>query len=375
MASCASGPVVGIDVTPLLGARTGVGVFVDGLISQLTARRRSELRAYGLSGRGWRRLGAVVPDGVALRHLPLPAGAALRCWGHVDAPTVEWWTGRVDVVHGTNFVVPPSRRAARLVSVHDLTSLHFPELCEPAARRYPDLIRRAISGGAWVHATSAAVATEVVEYLGAAPERVRVIYSGVTQPPLPRPSPARGADPPYVLALGTVEPRKDLPALVAAFDRIAADHPDLQLRIAGPEGWGEAALAQAIEAATHRRRIIRLGWVAGRDALLGGATALAYPSRYEGFGFPPLEAMARGVPVVATAVAALPEVLGDAALLVPAGDADALADALDRVIGDEALRRGLIDAGYQRVARYPWEATGDAFERLYEELGRAGPGR
>ncbi|MGI8754151.1 MAG: glycosyltransferase family 4 protein [Acidimicrobiales bacterium] len=361
-------PVVGIDATPLLGPRTGVGVFVDGLLSTLVGRPGLTLRAYGLTARGFRRLGTLLPPGVALRRLPLPAGVALRTWAAADLPTIETWSGRVDVVHGTNFVVPPSRRATRLVSVHDLTSLHFPELCTPAARRYPDLVRRAVGQGAWVHAVSESVASETVAHLGADPARMRVIYSGAPQPS-PEPNPARrSGGRPYILALGTVEPRKNLPALVAAFDRIADDHPDLDLRIAGPPGWGDEALARAVDAAHHGGRVARLGWVPDPAEELAGAAVVAYPSLYEGFGFPPLEAMAAGVPVVATSVAALPEVLGDAALLVAPGDIDALAAALGRVLADDVLRATLIAAGRARVGRYRWELTGEHFARLYTQL-------
>ena len=367
--------VVGIDATPLLGPRTGVGVFVDGLLAALAGRPGLTLRAYGLTARGFRRLGTVLPAGVALRRLPLPAGVALRVWAAGDLPPIEAWSGRVDVVHGTNFVVPPSRRAARLVSVHDLTSLHFPELCTPAARRYPDLVRRAVSRGAWVHAVSESVAAEVVEHLGADPARVRVIYSGAPQPATsPAPGPPSGGRP-YILALGTVEPRKNLPALVAAFDQVADDQPDLELHIAGPPGWGEEALTRAIAAARHGRRIERLGWVPDPASELAGAAVVAYPSLYEGFGFPPLEAMAAGVPVVASAVAALPEVLGDAAVLVAPGDVDALAAGLDRVLSDDALRATLIQAGRARVTRYRWELTGAGFAGLYAELATTAPSR
>lgn len=373
-------PVVGIDATPLLGPRTGVGVFVDGLVSALAGRPDLTLRAYGLTARGFRRLGAVLPAGMALRALPLPASVALRAWAAVDIPTIEAWSGRVDVVHGTNFVVPPSRRAARLVSVHDLTSLHFPELCPPAARRYPDLVRRAVGQGAWVHAVSESVAAETVEHLGADPDRVRVIYSGAPQPTNLAPPAGHAGERTrgrrYILALGTVEPRKNLPALVAAFDQVADDHPDLELHIAGPPGWGEGALTRAIEAARHRRRIDRLGWVPDPADAVAGAAVVAYPSLYEGFGFPPLEAMAAGVPVVATAVAALPEVLGDAAILVAPGDIDSLAGALGRVLSDDALRARLIDAGRIRVTRYRWELTGEGFARLYAQLAATtGPHR
>jgi alpha-1,3-rhamnosyl/mannosyltransferase len=165
-----------------------------------------------------------------------------------------------------------------------------------------------------------------------------------------------------------VEPRKDLPNLVRAFDAVAAAHPELELVIAGPTGWGEERLHAAVAQATHRTRIRRIGWVADRDQLLEGAAVFAYPSIYEGFGLPPLEAMAAGVPVVTTRAGAIPEVVGDAALLVPVGDADALAAGLERALTDEEERRRLIDAGGRRVARYGWDRAGRAMVELYQRL-------
>jgi glycosyltransferase involved in cell wall biosynthesis len=357
---------VAFDATPLLGDRTGVGNAVTGWLGELAGRADLSLRAYGLTGAGWRRLPSRLPAGVIPPRLPLPAGAVLRLWARGDLPPVEWATGAVQVVHGTNFVVPPARRAAPVVSVWDLTCVRFPELCAPTALRYPALIARAVRRGATVHVTARVVGDEVIEHFGVDPGRVVVVPPGLQTPSSPARPPAGG--PPYVLALGTTEPRKDLPGLVAAFDRMAAAHPDLELRIAGPPGWGEEALGLAIASATHRDRIIRLGWVVDRDALMAGATVFAYPSRYEGFGFPPLEAMAAGVPVVSTRTGAIPEVLGDAARLVPVGDVDALAGALERVVVDADERRRLVAAGSARVAGYTWARAGDGLAELYRRV-------
>jgi glycosyltransferase involved in cell wall biosynthesis len=354
-----------IDATPLLGAPTGIGVAVRGLVAELARRPDLDLVGYGFTATGWAELRTKLPAGVRLSRAPMPAGALLRAWTVSDQPAGDWWVGSVDVIHGTNFVVPPSRRAARLVSVWDLTAVRYPELCTPTSRKYPALVRRAIQDGAWVHTGAAAVAAEIVDHFGVDPSRVRVIPPGVDPAAAPVRRAAEETSPPYLLGLGTSEPRKDFPGLVAAFDELAGIHADLQLRLAGPPGWGDGQLQQAIAGARHRGRVRRLGWVDDVGPLLAGAAVFVYPSRYEGFGLPPLEAMACGVPVVATAAGSLPEVLGDAALLVPVGQPAALAAAIDRVLTDDALRARLIEAGRRRAAAFSWRSSGDALMATY----------
>jgi glycosyltransferase involved in cell wall biosynthesis len=362
---------VAVDATPLLGTPTGIGVAVGGMVRQLASRNDVATVGYGLTGRGSARMRAALPEGLRTRLAPMPAGPLLRAWQRWNTPPIEWWTGRVDVVHGTNFVVPPARAAARLVSVWDLTAVRYPELCTPTSRRYPGLVARALADGAWVHTGASSVAAEIVDHFGVDPGRVRVVAPGIDSVAAGEPMAAAGR--PYVLGLGTAEPRKDFPGLVAGFDLIAEHHPDLELRIAGPPGWGDAELERAIEAATHRDRIHRLGWVVDSQALLAGATVLAYPSLYEGFGLPPLEAMALGVPVVATSVGSLPEVLGDAAVLVAPRQPEALADGLEGVITDASLRNRLIAAGRSRVAGYSSAAAGDALVAIYREMAGVAP--
>jgi glycosyltransferase involved in cell wall biosynthesis len=359
---------VAIDATPLLGAPTGIGVAVRGMVAELALRPDLDLVGYGFTGTGWAQLRARLPARVRPSRAPMPAAALLRAWAHMDRPSGDWWMGSVDVIHGTNFVVPPSRRAARLVSVWDLTAVRYPELCTPTSRRYPALVRRAVGAGAWVHTGSTSVAAEIVDHFGVDPSRVRVIPPGVEPAADPVQPAATASYPPYLLGLGTSEPRKDFPGLVKAFDQVAANHADLQLRIAGPPGWGEAQLQRAIGGAKHRDRVKRLGWVDDVGPLLAGAAVFVYPSRYEGFGLPPLEAMARGVPVVATAAGSVPEVLGDAALLVPAGEPPALAAAIDRLLTDDTLRSGLIAAGRRRVEAFSWQAAADALMGAYRDM-------
>ena len=359
---------VALDATPLLGARTGIGVAVDSFFRALVGRPEVAVTGYGFTARGWRRLTAELPPGVRATARPAPAAALVRIWPRADWPPGEWWTGRTRVVHGTNYVVPPTRMAARLVSVWDMTPVRYPELCTPTTRLYPALVARAVARGAWVHTGAESVAEEIAEHFGVDRDRVRVVPPAVPAAPATK---ERAPGPPYVLGLGRTEPRKDFPGLVRAFDLVADQHPDLYLRLAGPAGWAEEEVTAAISAARHRDRIRREGWVGDVAGLIAGAEVFAYPSRYEGFGLPPLEAMALGVPVVATSAGAVPEVVGSAAVLVEPGDADALAAALDGVIADRDRRDDLVRAGRARAGEFSPERTARGLVAAYEELSRS----
>ncbi|MHB8670671.1 MAG: glycosyltransferase family 4 protein, partial [Acidimicrobiales bacterium] len=286
-----------------------------------------------------------------------------------DHPVIERWTGPLAVVHGTNFVVPPTRGAAAIMTVHDLTPVRFPEMCTVDTLAYPGLLRRGLGRGAWVHTPSAFVAAEVVSHFGADPERVVAIAPGIPGGPTAAAGATAGSAGRSLslLALGTIEPRKDHVTLVRAFDALAGRWPDLQLVLAGAPGWGTAAVADAVAGARHRDRIVSLGWVSEpvRARLMGEATVFVFPSRYEGFGFPPLEAMRAGIPVVATCAGSLPEVLGDAARLVSPGDAEELADAIDCVLSDESERARLAAAGVARAASFSWDSYAIGMAGLY----------
>ena len=363
---------LGFDVTPLLDRRTGVGAFTRELLTRVAQHDSIDVVGYSVSWRGRDRLRDLVPPGVDVATRPAAAQPLRQLWRRTNWPSITWWTGPVDLVHGANFVVPPAGGAAELVTVHDLTFVRFPELCTRDTLQYPDLIRRALRRGAHVHAVSEFVASEIIDVFDVSADRVHVVPNGID-----RLAPGDAASghqlaggDRYVLAVGTIEPRKDFPLLVDAFDIVAAGDPDVRLVIAGQDGWGTEAFEAAVARARHRDRVVRPGWVDDRTRanLLSGASVFAYPSRYEGFGLPPLEAMAAEVPVVATRAGALPQVLGDAAAYVDPGDTEGLAGVLTSLLADAPQRAALIQRGQDQAAKYSWDACAAGLIQLYERL-------
>lgn len=366
---------VAVDATSLLDIRTGVGTVTAALVDGLARRDDVELTAFPVSFRAHRSLRGVVPPGVRVRSGPVPATHVRRAWRRWDRPRLDTVIGRQDVVHGPNFVVPPSR-AARIATVHDLTPVRYPELCSGDTLAYPELIARATAHGAWIHTPSDAVRHEVLDHFTVDPGRVVTVHNGFTPMAAgdPRHGRAAAGRDAYVLAVGTVEPRKDLPSLLRAIDHLASDGVEVPVVHVGPDGWGTAAFDHALDAMARPDLVTRLGRRSGQELadLYHGARVFAYPSVYEGFGMPLLEAMSAGVPVVSTSVPAVREVAGDAAVLVPVGDAEALAAAIAACWSDEAHRARLVAAGHARTARFSWEACVDGMVALYHRARDAG---
>lgn len=353
---------VAVDATPLLGVRTGIGGYVEHLVTELAGLPGIRIRAAAFSVRGRSALRAL-PPAVRAVHRPVPARLLHRAWLRGDRPPAEWLTGRVDVVHGTNFVLPPPRRAAGVVTVHDLAFLRFPELVDHASLRYRELVPRAVRRAAVVLAPTRAVAAELAEAYGVADERLRVTPLGVDATWLDA-APTRPAGMPteYVLAVGTLEPRKGLSVLLAAYRALLADVPDVPpLVLVGPPGWGPQ-----LDTSGLRDRVILPGYVdaATLRGLVAGAATLAFPSRYEGFGLPPLEALAAGTPVVASDLPVLREVLGSHARFATPGDADALAAGLRDTLENPPSAQCRA-AGREHAATFTWRRCAETTLAAY----------
>lgn len=325
----------GIDVAPLLLDNAGTARYVRGVLGEL--RRRSDVEVHELSWGGAGRITAALRD-VAWYPLGLP----VRARG-------------LDVLHCTTFRAPLQAPVPVVVTVHDLAAIRFPELFTAWTRLYArTALRTVLRSATRVLAVSEFTKRDVAELAGVPEGRIDVAYNAADTSVFTPDGPVTEGE--YVLAVGTLEPRKNLPRLIEATGRLG-----LELRIAGAVGWGGVAVEGA-----HVR------WLGRPDdeelaAHLRGALCLAYPSLWEGFGIPVLEAMLCGTPVVTSAASAMEEVAGDAAELVDPEDVDSIASGIERALG---RREELRAAGLSRASRFGWAATADAVVDCYRRAAR-----
>jgi alpha-1,3-rhamnosyl/mannosyltransferase len=275
---------------------------------------------------------------------------------------------RLDLVHHAGGVVPPVRAAPSVLTVHDLQPLAMPDNFSLRKRRYLGaMLPRSVRAARLVLTPSEFVRRDLVERLDADPARVLVAPHGLDPRDHPAPSSARRAalrhalrlPGPFFVCPAITYPHKNQAVLVRAFSDVVAAHPEAVLVLAGSAGPSEAALAEEIERAGVGRSVRRTGWLptADVDALLCEATALAFPSRYEGFGLPMLEAMHAGAPVLAAATTALPEVVGDAGILVDPDDAQEWSRQMRKMIEEPGVRSDFAARGHARVAAFTWQRT------------------
>jgi glycosyltransferase involved in cell wall biosynthesis len=366
-----------IDARPALGPRgTGIPHYVRRIVRHLPAADpETEYRAWYLDVRGLfrgrQRFAALELPNLTEKASRIPSRVFQPVSWRLGVPRVEWLAGEFDLLLGTNFLPPRTGRPERAVPVvHDLAFLQLPESAPQFDAGWRRRLGRSIDAAPAVIVPSSSAREDLLSWRPVAPERVHVVHHGVdadAYAPVPQGAIDAvrrrfGLEGPYVLFVGGIEPRKNLERLVAAFGQLGTS---ASLVIAGgPVSWLPKALEQVEQAVASlpdgvQRRIVRTGYIAERDkvALLCGATVLAYPSRYEGFGFPVLEAFAAGVPVVTSTVSSLPEVAGDAAVLVDPEDTASIAAGLAELLGDEDLRAVLSAAGVARAARFTWERT------------------
>jgi glycosyltransferase involved in cell wall biosynthesis len=356
--------------------RAGVSNYVEALLHGLGAiDRQNRYSVYTTRGLGARALG--LPPNFRVRPSRLPTiNPRVRIpWEQLLAPALLR-LGRADVYHGVLNVMPLASPVPSVVTIHDLSPFLFPQTFRRVNRIYTRwAIRVACRRAARILAVSEFTKQEIVRWMRVPPERVVVTYNAADERFAPPSAEElaifrrqKGLPERFVLFLGTLEPRKNLPLLLDAYAMVARSI-DAPLLVAGSQGWlYEPVLAKA-EQLGLGDRLRFVGYVDQADQHLwyAAATVFAFPSLYEGFGMPPLEAMASGTPVVVSSSSSLPEVVGDAGLVVSPSDPEELADALHRVVTDETLRAELRMRGLAQARRFSWRNTAERTLEVYRE--------
>jgi glycosyltransferase involved in cell wall biosynthesis len=347
---------IGLDVTSAVTGRAGLRRYADELWRELELRDDLRIRAFAL-GRGARR-----EFEHPTRRMQIPLRLVRPAWRYLRWPRAETFVGPVQVVHTLALTAVPSR-LPRIATVHDVLPLTNPELYPPGTDRAQRKELDTAAEADVIVATCEATADEIARVAPFPRDRIVVAPLGVT--PLPAASGVSAPDGPYLLAVSSMTPRKGLDVLARAIARLGTDCP--RVLIAGVDYWGADEQRRAIDEADRHGKIELLGRVedGALGALYEGATAVCYPSRAEGFGLPCLEAMAAGAPLIASDLAPVREVVGDAAELVPPEDPEALAGAIAKLLADEDLRESLGEAGRRRASQFTWQRTAEEVVTAY----------
>lgn len=371
---------IAFDAYPIAAPRlSGVGVHALEIASRLCRRKELDctLLLYDfLKRRGSKKtLEARIPHTKIVQNSLLPYGVYVELWDRFPGLGLEQVFGiSADISHFFNFVLPPKATGRVINTVHDLVYLNYPETMEKQNyRRLCKHLERSCRDSDLVITVSETIKQELIDQLGIPEKKVRVVYNGVDQKRF-CPQAGRLSSMPehYFLYLGTLEPRKNLVSLLDAY-RIGKNRFDgCKLVLGGARGWEYDDIFKTVRKLGLEEDVIFPGYLPAEQlpALYAGAEAFVFPSFYEGFGIPPLEAMACGTPVITSGCSSMPEVTGDAAVLVDPHQPEELAEAMEHMLRDQDLRNTCISRGLERVKRFTWEKAAEDVYQIYQELGR-----
>lgn len=368
--------VIAIDYTPAYEQGAGIGRYVRELTAALA--KLDHETDYRLFIAGATDLPPALAENFTWKPTNISPKWLARIWhrAHMSIP-VEVITGEIDLYHATDFVLPPTRpKTITVLTVHDLSFVRVPEAASPRLKAYLDkVVPRSVQRADHILADSQATKDDLIALYGVAEDKVTVLLSGVDARFAPANNPSVRqkygiGERPYLFSVGTVQPRKNYSRAIHALARLREKGHDLNFVIAGGKGWLEDPIYETIRAAGMGEYVKMIGFADDADlpALYSHAECTVFPSLYEGFGFPVLESMACGTPVVTSMVSSLPEVAGDAALMIDPLDLDALTDAIQQILEDSQLKQRLIQAGFRQAAQLSWEKSAQQLHKFYSVL-------
>jgi glycosyltransferase involved in cell wall biosynthesis len=374
--------MIAIDYTAAYEQGAGIGRLVRDLVAALAAEDPDTPYKLFVAGATQTDL----PDAPGANFTWVPTRVTplwfARLWYRARLPwPVESFVGPVKLFHAPDFTLPPTLPGTRtLLTVHDLSFVRAPETSTPILKRYLDrVVPWSVARADHVLADSQATKDDLIDLYGTSPEKITVLLSGVDVRYQPVTDAARIQSVrekydipkgPYIFSIGTVQPRKNYSRLVEAIHQLGPDFAHVNLVIGGGKGWLDAPIFQKVKELGMSEQVRFTGFVDDDDVpvLYSAAKVTAYPSLYEGFGFPIVESMACGTPVVTSNVSSMPEVAGDAALSIDPYDVTALAKALRTLLTDETLRETLVKRGYDQAARFTWKKAAVQLKSVYDEM-------
>lgn len=372
--------VVAIDYTPAVRQQAGIGRIIRGQVQALLAAPNGYQIRLFVAGPVDPATQAAAPR--PLHTTPIGERNLVRIWHRLDLPwpRVEWFTGGpLDLLHATDFVLPPSRARRKILTVHDLAFLFYPEAAMPSLHHYLNVVvPRSVRRADFIIADSQHTAHDLQTVWNVPAEQIAVVQGAVDHTHFrPITDPARLAevrrryhigDGPYILAVSRLEPRKNHVRLIEAFHQARAEaHLPHRLVIGGAKGWLYESIFQRVQELGLGEVVHFPGFIADADlpALYSGADFVAYPSLYEGFGLPIIESLACGTPVLTGDNSCLPEAGGPGALYIQAEQVESIAQGITRLAGDSALRAQLRAAGLAHAAAFTWERSAAQLRSAY----------
>ncbi len=375
---------IGIDVTAAVSQGGGIGRYTRELIHALAVVDAvNEYRFFSAKRPSTSPVPHPLPTASNIQTCPAPLAERwlYRLWYRLRLPLpVQWVTGRLDLFHSPDFVLPPvSGNIPTLLTVHDISFVHYPDVYPPKLVNYLNqVVPWSISRASHVLADSQATKQDLVDVWQIAPEKITVLYSGVHERFQPvtdgekltavRQKYQLGSRP-YILSVGTIQPRKNYQILIRAFQPVAAQYPH-NLIISGGKGWLYEEMMTEVERQGLNGRVRFIGFVDDADlpALYSDADLFVFPSLYEGFGLPLLEAMACGVPVISSDASSLPEVAGDTAVLLSPHDQAVWTNAMFDLLAHPDKRAALVAGGFRQARQFTWQTAAHSLLEIYQNL-------